>query len=152
MLQMMLRSALFHGIAEPALTDISAFSELMVFGVGAQVIAEGDGRHLDLLLLVDGEITVGTKFSPLPAAMEFNLHAIGNEMLGEVAWILGNKRSATVTCKKVCKFIRIDGDKLFAYCNANPVVGVELMTRVAAVLAQRVIHLTELLRDKALYT
>ncbi len=152
MLQMMLRSALFHGIAEPAVTAIAAFSELMVFGVGAQVIVEGDGRHLDLLLLVDGEITVGTKFSPLPAAMEFNLHAIGNEMLGEVAWILGNKRTANVHCKKICKFIRIDGDKLFAYCHAHPAVGVELMTRVAAVLAQRVIHLTEQLRDKALYS
>lgn len=151
MLQMMLRTAFFHGIAEPAVMDIAAFSELLVLGAGAQVIVEGDGRHLDLLLLVDGEITVGTKFSPLPAAMEFNLHAIGSEVLGEVAWILGNKRSANVHCKKVSKFVRIDGDKLFAYCAAHPVVGVELMTRVAAVLAQRVIHLTELLRDKALY-
>lgn len=153
MLQLMLNTVLFRGIPEEKVREISAFSQIVNCREGAQAIVEGkDGEHQDILLLVEGEVNVGTRFSPLPNAMEFDLHAIGNEMLGEVAWVLGRKRSANVTCKKHCMFIQINGSKLFEYCQANPAVGVELMTRVAAVLAQRVVHLSEQLRNRDLFS
>ena len=153
MLPLMLKTTLFSGIAEENVREISAFSTLVTYQAGAQPIVEGQTLdHLDLLLLVEGEVDVETRFSPLPTAMQFNLHAIGNEMFGEVAWILGGKRTASVKCKKTCKFIQIDGSKLFEYCQTHPVVGVELMTRIAAVLAQRVVHLTELMRNKELFS
>ena len=150
---LLLKTILFNGIAEQNVKDISAFSELVTYQAGVQAIVEGDSQqHLDLLLLVDGEVEVDTRFSPLPTAMECNLHAISTELFGEVAWILGGGRTASVKCRKTCRFIKIDGSKLFAYCQANPAVGVELMTRIAAVLAQRVFHLTELYRNKELFS
>ncbi len=153
MLQLMLDTALFGGLAEDKVKEISEFSEVVTYHEGAQVIVEGiDGQHPDLLLLVDGEVNVGAKFSPLPTAKEFKLHAIGNELFGEVSWILGSKRSAGVSCKKYCKFIRIKGDKFYEYCQTNPAIGVELITRIAAVLAQRVVHLSDQLRNKELFS
>jgi len=153
MLPLLTKTTLFSAIAEENLKEIAAFSEWVTFPTGAQAIIEGDERqHVDLLLLVEGEVDVEARFSPLPTAMKFNLHAIGNEMFGEVAWLLGCKPTASVKCRKNCKFIRIDGSKLFEYCQAHPVVGVELMTRIAGVLAQRVVHLTDLLRNKELFS
>jgi CRP-like cAMP-binding protein len=153
MLPLMLKTTLLSGIAEAHIREIAAFSKLASYREGEQAIIEGEAEdHLDLLLLLEGEVDVEARFSPLPTSMKFNLHAIGNEMFGEVAWILGGKRTASVKCKKNCTFIQIDGRKLFSYCHAHPVVGVELMTRIAAVLAHRVVHLTELLRDKELFS
>lgn len=153
MLPLMLKTTLFSGIAEDRVKEICAFSQLVTYPQGAQAIVEGDARqHLDLLLLVEGEVDVETRFSSLPTAMEFNLHAISNELFGEVAWILGGKRTASVKCKNTCKFIRIDGSKLYAYCQANPAMGVVLMTRIAAVMAQRVVHLSEQLKNKTLFS
>jgi CRP-like cAMP-binding protein len=153
MLSQLSKTRLFSGIADENLKEISAFSEWVTYPTGAQPIIEGDERqHIDLLLLVEGEVDVEARFSPLPTAMKFNLHAIANEMFGEVAWLLGCRPTASVKCRKNCKFIRIDGSKLFDYCQAHPVVGIELMTRTAAVLAQRVVHLTELMRNKELFS
>lgn len=153
MLQQMLKITLFRGIPEDRIKEIAIFSETVSFRAGELAIVEGNSEHhADLLLLIAGEVNVGTKFSPLPTAMELDLYAINNETYGEIAWILGGKRTAGVTCKTYCEFIRIDGDKLFAYCQTNPSVGFDLISRIAAVLAQRVVHLTNLARTKDLFS
>lgn len=153
MLQLLLQTVLFKGIAEAEVRKIAEFSKLATYEAGEEVIAEGNnGSHLDLFLLVLGEVNVGTKFSSLPEAEELDLHPIDSQIFGEVAWLLGNRRTATVTCKGKCQFIRINGDQLFAYCQASPTTGVVLITRIAYLLAQRVAHLTELVREKALYS
>jgi CRP-like cAMP-binding protein len=144
--------ALFRDLPKKHLDAISAFTTVIDFAEGAPVILEGDpSTHHDLLLLLSGEVDVEARFSPLPTSMGFNLHAITNELFGEVSWLLGGKPTASVKCRKPCRFVRLDGVKLFDYCRANPDVGVEIMTRVAAVLARRVAHLTELMRDKELW-
>lgn len=152
MYQLLHQTALFSGIDKEEVKKIAKFSELVTHQAGEEpVVNTGEMRHPDLLLLLVGEVSVGTKLSPLPAAVEVDLHPIDNELFGEVAWIQGSKRSANVTCKTECKFIRIHGNKLYDFCHAHPAVGIVLIDRVASVLAQRVIRLTELVRDKSLY-
>lgn len=152
MLTMMMNTALFHGTARKDVEAMSVFAKVVAYAEGDPVIVEGDPtRHSDLLLLVSGEVDVEARYSPLPNAMEFNLHAISNELFGEVSLLLGGKPTATVKCRKPCKFLRIDGGQFFEYCRAHPDVGLELTTRIAAVLARRVVHLTELMRDKDLF-
>jgi CRP-like cAMP-binding protein len=153
MLVMMMDTALFNGVSRAHMEAISRFTTVVAYPEGAPVIIEGDAtQHCDLLLLVEGEVDVGARYSPLPNAMQFNLHAISNELFGEVSLILGRSPTASVKCRKPCKFLRIDGGEFFAYCRAHPDVGMELITRVAAVLARRLVHLTELMRDKDLFT
>ena len=153
MLQLLLQTFLFRDLTESEVKKIAEFSELVAYAEGEEVIVEGNTeKHPDLFLLVAGEVNVGTKFSPLPTAEALDLHPIDNQMFGEVAWLRGSKRSAIVSCKSECKFICINGGKLFEYCQNNPAVGVVLVTRIASVLAQRVAHLTDLVRDKALYS
>ena len=144
--------ALFRDVPTKHLDAISAFSKVIDFAEGDPVIVEGQPlQHHDLLLLMSGEVDVEAKYSPLPNAMGLNLHAISNELFGEVSWILGGNPTASVKCRKACRFIRIDGVKLMDYCRANPDAGVEIVMRVAAVLARRVAHLTEMMRDKDLW-
>jgi CRP-like cAMP-binding protein len=153
MLQLLLQTFLFKDIIEAEIKKIAEFSELVTYETDEEVIVEGKAEaHPDLFLLVVGQVNVGTKFSHLPNAEELDLHPIDNQMFGEVAWLLGKKRSAIVSCKGGCKFIRINGNRLYDYCQSNPAVGVVLVTRIATVLAQRVAHLTDLVRDKALYS
>lgn len=145
-------AALFRDVPKQHLDAISDFSTFVDFAEGEPVIVEGVPlQHQDLLLLMSGEVDVEAKYSPLPNAMGLNLHAISNELFGEVSWILGGKPTASVKCRKPCRFIRVDGVKLMDYCRAHPDVGMELISRVAAVLARRVAHLTELMRDKELW-
>lgn len=152
MLTMMTNTALFQGIERKHVEALSTFAKVVAYAEGEPVIVEGDPtRHSDLLLLVSGEVDVGARFSPLPNAMMFNLHTISNELFGEVSLLLGGKPTATVKCRKPCKFLRLDGGQFFEYCRAHPDVGLELTTRIAAVLARRVVHLTELMRDKDLF-
>lgn len=151
MYQLLQQTALFSGIDKEEVKKVAKFSELVTHQAGEEpVVNTGEMRHPDLLLLLVGEVSVGTKLSPLPAAVEVDLHPIDNELFGEVAWIQGSKRSANVTCKTECKFIRIHGNKFYDFCHAHPAVGIVLIDRIASVLAQRVIRLTELVRDKSL--
>lgn len=153
MFELMRKTAFFADIAEAHVKAIAAFASLVTYQAGAQAIVEGEAcQHMDLLLLVEGAVDVETKFSPLPTAMTFNLHAISSEMFGEIAWLLGGKRSASVKCRTSCKFIQIDGGKFYAYCHDQPAAGVELLSRIAALAAQRVLHLSEMLKHKELFS
>lgn len=69
MLQLMIDTALFSGIDEKIIREISLFSEVVMFFEGEQAIVEEKaGQHPDMLLLVDGKVNVESKFSPLPTA------------------------------------------------------------------------------------
>lgn len=153
MLQLLLQTFLFNGIPEDAVKDIAAFSELVSFLANEEVNVENDhDPHPDIFLLVVGSASVETRFSSLPNAESMDLHPIDTPIFGEVAWLLGGKRTAVVSCTDKCKFIRINGKKLHTYCQEHPEIGVTLTLRIARVLAKRVSHLTDLVREKALYS
>lgn len=153
MLEFLRKTALFRGVAEDHLKYIAAFSNIETYENGGPAIIEGSPEnHQDILLVVAGEVSVGTRFSSLPNALQFDLKAISNELIGEIGWILGKGRSATVNCKGYCRFIRVNGEKLHAYCKAHPELGVELLSRIAAVLAERVVNLTSQVRNRELYS
>jgi hypothetical protein len=98
MYQLLQQTALFSGIDKEEVKKVAKFSELVTHQAGEEpVVNTGEMRHPDLLLLLVGEVSVGTKLSPLPAAVEVDLHPIDNELFGEVAWI---QRVSRILCKR----------------------------------------------------
>lgn len=148
MLTFVQSTRLFAGLDQAMQTDIAAFCEIKDYQAGETAIAENSDReHQDLYLLIAGNVGVGTQFSQLQDSEEFDLDPIDNELYGEIAWILCTKRTAGVTCKERVRFLKVDGDALFNYLMTKPEIGFDLMTRIAKVLAKRVVNLTALARD-----
>lgn len=151
MLESISRTALFAGFAEERMKDIAAFSRKVTYAAGDHAIVEGSAeQHPDLLLLLEGEVDVEMRFSYLPMDGVINLKTIGGEVFGEIAWLLGDKRSASVKCKRHCQILIIDGSRLTAFCKAHPAEGLAIMSRIAHLLARRVVDLSKQLKNREL--
>ncbi|MBF0311418.1 MAG: cyclic nucleotide-binding domain-containing protein [Magnetococcales bacterium] len=146
------RTTLFAGLDEASLATLSDFCEIQDFQDGQKAISENNdvGRQ-DLFLLIGGSVSVGAKFVPLETAAEASLQGIDNELYGEIAFLLSTKRSAGITCKGRTRFLKINGEKLNAFMLDNPTIGFLLMDRIAKVLAQRVIKLTDQLKSQKMF-
>ncbi|RLA33151.1 MAG: hypothetical protein DRR03_07940, partial [Gammaproteobacteria bacterium] len=64
---------------------------------------------------------------------------LGYEVVGEIAWLTGSTRSATVRCRGDLLAVQIDGPQLTAYLESHQDVGFEVMRRLMRALSQKLI-------------
>ena len=61
------------------------------------------------------------------------------EVVGEIAWLTGATRSATVRCRGDLLSLRVDGPALKAYLESDHDVGFEVMRNMMRAVAQKLI-------------
>ena len=128
---------LFKGIDGQTLTEIAVFCQTLHLADGGKLIAEGRPRTPDLYMVIDGDFDVIARNPKTDESM--TLGNLGYEVVGEIAWLTGSTRSATVRCRGDLRAIRIDGTQLMAYLETHRDVGFEVMRRLMRALSQKLI-------------
>ena len=129
---------LFKGIDGQELAKIAAFCQTVHLADGGNLIAEGRPRTPDLYMVIEGDFDVIAR-NPKKPDESMTLGNLGYEVVGEIAWLTGSTRSATVRCRGDLKAIQIDGPQLMTYLEAHRDVGFEVMRRLMRALSQKLI-------------
>ncbi|NCF11294.1 MAG: cyclic nucleotide-binding domain-containing protein [Gammaproteobacteria bacterium] len=129
---------LFGGLDAQVLGEIAEFCEPLHLADGGLLIAEGRPQTPDLYLVVEGEFDVITRHPAKPDE-RMTLGNLDYEVVGEIAWLTGATRSATVRCRGDLVALRIDGASLMSYLEEHRDTGFEVMRRMMRALAQKLI-------------
>ena len=78
---------------------------------------------------------------------EISISKQDKELLGEISWLSGGKRTATVRCIGEVEAVRIDGKKLMDYLYQYPKVGFFVMRHIARLLSTRLDQTNNLLKQ-----
>jgi len=114
-------------------------SERAVFAPGENLFLQGDPGDA-AYIIIDGEAEVLIKGASGPIAVA----TVGkNDFVGEIAILCEIPRTATIRAKTALITLRITKDLFFRMLLDFPAIGIEVMR----VLAQRLDHTTERLRD-----
>jgi len=146
MLEQLLNSYLFKDIDINHLQDIEQFTAKCEFEDGDIIINENDTRDCDIYFLLSGQVEILSTSGHL-ANNEVVISSHEKDILGEITWILRNKRTATVRSVGDSFLLKIDGLKLEAYFENNHHAGYQFMKQISKLLARRLVSTDDLLKQ-----
>lgn len=122
--------------AEDALTVVG-FMLPRRFAAGTQLIREGETGDTGFMVLVlGGEVTVESQQASRTAPVTLSVLGPGS-LIGEMALVDGEARSATCTASTDIACAVLTRDALVALIAEQPATGAKLMTAIALRLAER---------------
>lgn len=136
---MFIREAeLFKGMPEHLQAEISGISTEELLPEGHVLFNKGDPADY-LYILEEGlvEITVQGEERLIFSVDEFD------SVFGWSALVEPREYTATAKCKKSCKLVRVDGNRLMRIFQNNPEEGLAVMSRLAGVIAGRLMNCYE---------
>jgi CRP-like cAMP-binding protein len=113
---------LFKDLSANELAEISEFSKLETFNSGDEIFSEGDTAH-SLYVIKYG--TVKIMHSSRGESTEVATLGTGSHF-GEMAFVDGEKRSATVMATERTDIVRIDFAELRGLLEKNPVIAMKI--------------------------
>lgn len=134
-------SELFEGLDDEALGEIAHFSSALTLGEGGLLMTDQSdvrGGH-DLYLVLDGAYDVIAHHPTNPEEL-MTLGNLDSEVVGEIAWLFGTSRTATVSSRGELRAVRIDGERFMAYLEAHPETGFLVMRRLLRGLSTKLIE------------
>ena len=140
------RSALFQDLTLPQLEEIVKFCTYETYNDYDILIHEDETEQFDLFLLVNGSVEIVSNNSSLTSS-EVVLSKEDKDIYGEASWLTKHKRSATVRCKGPVEAIRIDGKALEHHLQEDYSAGYAIMKNIAILLAERMQHTDNLLKQ-----
>ena len=129
---------LFAGLDEAALAEIAEFSEPLRLGDGGHLISEGREGTRDLYVIIEGVFDIVTS-SPRHEGEAMTLGNLSYEVVGEIAWLLGSSRTATVRCRGPMVALRLDGPRLMRFLESRPEIGFEVIRRLMKSLSTKLV-------------
>jgi CRP-like cAMP-binding protein len=137
---------LFKDVEAQALEEISAFCTYLQLEDGDTFIAENDPRSRDLFILCNGRVEIITNSTGITSS-ESIISQDEKELFGEISWISGKKRTASVRCVGEVEAIRIDGEQFMDYLQAHPETGFLVMRAIASLVADSLSQTDQLLKQ-----
>ena len=138
--------SLFSELNEQAIREIDRFCTRMELEDGYELISENDKQSNDLFILCSGRVEIVTRSSDATSS-ESILSQHDKELFGEISWITGRKRTATVRCVGEVEAIFIDGKKFMVYLQDHPDTGFLVMRAIACLVADSLNHTDQLLKQ-----
>lgn len=139
-------TALFQGVSLSYLSCIAEFCEVVELGDGDPLIAENDVQNRDLFVILEGKVEIlssGTKST----SNEIVLTDQAKEVFGEISWLTGASRTASIRSVGATNVIRIDGNEFSRFLEDNHDMGYRVMKNLARLVAQRMIDTNNLLKQ-----
>jgi CRP-like cAMP-binding protein len=121
---------LLRGAAMGDVEAIQTFSEVKEFAGGDSIVTHDD-RGQDLMVMMKGRAKVETRDGDLIDQLRIG------DMVGEVAFLDGKGRTATVTALGECKVLVIPADRLREHMKRNPALEVIILRNAALALCGR---------------
>jgi CRP-like cAMP-binding protein len=127
---------LFSGLEAAALAHIALLCTAHDYDDGDVIVSEQDSSDHNLYILCDGRVEIVSTKSRL-VSDETVLSRDDKEIFGEISWLTGAPKTATVRCVGPVALISIDGAGLMRFIEENPAAGFVIMRRIAELLACR---------------
>ncbi len=121
------------------LKKVAAILEEQHFSTGDAIITEGEEGD-SLYILYEGTVQVKRKTPRNEQFAVVNLSADQNVFFGEVALVDRDTRSASVIALSDGKVLHLDGKAFKTLCDAEPVLGYNVMYRIARRIAASLRH------------
>jgi CRP-like cAMP-binding protein len=137
---------LFRELDVRSLEEISTFSERRQLLDGDVLIHENESENFDLYVLCSGAVEIISSSSRAVSG-DVVISKQDMEVFGEISWITGRRRTATVRCRGEVDAIRIDGARFMDYIEKHPRIGFLVMRRIAGLLSERLISTDTLLKQ-----
>ncbi len=124
------KNYLVYGLGDDMIQEVAEFATVEIKTAGEDLIRFGE-RSGDLFVILDGRVNIlsqgGDKLAEVgPGAV-----------IGEIALIDDQPRSANATCVGLVKAARIPAKELRTYMNTNRQVGFTMLANLARVLCFR---------------
>lgn len=130
-------SSLFNQLDTSSLVDIAAFCETIELDDGDVLLRENDPENNDIYLLITGSLEIiSNRDENISNEIAISVHE--KDIFGEIAWLTGQKRTASVRSHGPSHVIRIDGPKLHNFIDENPKTGCIILKSVGLILSDRV--------------
>ena len=138
--------SIFSGLDYDVLDEISDLCDRLTLMDGDVLISENDTDNNDLYILFQGKVEIVSNGSGVTSG-EVSISEQDKEIFGEISWISGAKRTATIRCVGPVDAIRINGNKLTKYLESRPDAGYVIMRRISQLLASRLDQTNTLLKQ-----
>ena len=133
---MLREQSFWANVSEPVLDALATVSVVTVFSAGTTIFREGAENHF-LYILHRGHVGLDMHVAGQGRVRILSLGP--GEMLAWSALLGDGQMTATATALEETQVIAITGGKLMELCNTSHDFGYQLMTRVADVLAKRLV-------------
>ena len=137
---------LLKDLSEQSIREISAFCTPLELEDGDTLIAENDPRSRDLFILCNGRVEIITSSTGITSS-ESIISEQDKELFGEISWITGRKRTASVRCVGEVEAIRMDGEQFMDYLQTHPETGFKVMRAVTRLVADSLSQTDQLLKQ-----
>jgi CRP/FNR family transcriptional regulator, cyclic AMP receptor protein len=130
---------------EEDLRKVLAISQRVAFKAGETIMREGEQGE-SMYFFVEGEVDVTKNLTLKLGDRDFataeksmnKLSADHVSVFGEMSVFGPEPRSATITAGSDCVLYSVNGAEFTELCNAEPMIGLSIVRRIAAVLCSRV--------------
>jgi CRP-like cAMP-binding protein len=130
---------------------IASIAEEKTYPAGQIILREGEQAKA-LYILEEGKVLLEMRVAPYPertASPTATIQVVTKgELFGWSALVSPNVLTASASTAGKCKVVMINGEQLIEMMDANPVMGYEVMTRLAEVIAGRLKHTREMLMSE----
>jgi CRP-like cAMP-binding protein len=125
---------LFNGIASHIIDEIAEVASEETFPMGHVLFRKGDFADY-LYILEEGAINITIQEQK---RISFPVNQLGR-LVGWSALVEPHRYTATAECAKDSKVIKIDGGRLLRILEKHPREGMMIMSRLAGVIAARLV-------------
>lgn len=137
LLQALEKNGLVDGLDAADRQSLAALSDTLTFQGGKVIIPETN-RSRDLYLMASGSATIRMTLPVENRKSEVLDRLHEGELLGEIAFVDGSPRSASVVAESDCSLYRFPYETTYEFLEANPRVGYALISGIAKILAAKI--------------
>ena len=136
------RSELFGHLESEYLEKLSPLCRGFTFGAGEVIFKEGDEAK-ELYVLTDGRVDLEIEIRPVPdrPPMPTTVEAVTeDECFGWSAVVEPMVYTASAVCRTPCTVIALRGDILRRVMEDEPLIGHQVMAKLAQMISRRLAH------------
>ncbi len=143
---------MFSGLTEPELKDVDSFVEFRTMKEGEILFREGDVCR-DIFIVLEGRFNILIRKVGSMEIDDSGMMATvkSGEIIGELSFLDGAPRSATVQVRNEASILRIPYDPLTNFFRDNPVPAYKIIHKISIMLATRVRDVNLKLRNSLLF-
>ena len=134
------KNYLVVGLSDEQITKVAELAKLKIVGVGTEIVKLG-AKDPDLYIIIDGTAMVYRKGGVLLGERE------PGSVIGEIALVDDQPRSAYVVSKGPLTYAHIDGKELRRFMYLNKDIGFIMLSNLSRVLSMRLREASETIED-----
>jgi CRP-like cAMP-binding protein len=143
-------SGLGVDLTKEELQQVANLAEVLEFKKGARILEENSVSR-DLYIIQEGTVSVRMDIPAIYKFEEIIARENHCEIFGELAFISGERRSASIQAETKVTLLQIRYDSLMALFAESPIIGYKIMRNIAVIVTKRIAERNKMLRKSLFY-